>query len=51
MQLFKKLFRCIIRLKNKGGMAMNKKVISSVMTGALALSLIVPAVPAMLQVR
>lgn len=35
-----------IRMKNKGGMAMNKKGIRSVMTGALALSLIVPAVPA-----
>lgn len=46
MQLFCHGNRFIIRMKNKGGMAMSKKIIGSVMTGALALSLITPAVPA-----
>ena len=44
MQLFCHGNRFIIRMKNKGGMAMSKKIIGSVMTGALALSLITPAV-------
>lgn len=42
MQLFCHGNRFIIRMKNKGGMAMSKKIIGSVMTGALALSLITP---------
>ena len=46
MQLFCHGNRFIIRMKNKGGMAMSKKIIGSVMMGALALSLITPAVPA-----
>ena len=46
MQLFCHGNRFIIRMKNKGGMAMSKKIIGSVMTGALVLSLITPAVPA-----